>query len=82
VFAAHPVRQHFDDEACASIKTWAADPLCVAIGECGLDFNRNFSPPDVQEVVFARQVQLAEELGLPLFMHSRDASPRFFEILK
>ena len=31
---------------------------CVAIGECGLDFNRNFSPPEVQIEVFEKQVAL------------------------
>ena len=53
-----------------------------AIGECGLDFKRNFSPPSVQEEWFEKQIDLAEELQLPLFMHCRDAYPRFFEILR
>lgn len=34
-------------------------PKCVAVGETGLDFNRNFSPPDVQEVWFDKQVCIA-----------------------
>jgi TatD DNase family protein len=38
------------------LRALAADPRCAAIGECGLDFNRNFSPPDVQEVWFDKQV--------------------------
>jgi Tat protein secretion system quality control protein TatD with DNase activity len=42
-------------------------------GECGLDFNRNFSPPEVQEQWFAAQVKLALQLQKPLFMHCRDA---------
>lgn len=54
----------------------------MAVGEAGLDFNRNFSPPAAQERWFAAQVELAEELGLPLFMHCRDAGPRFAEILR
>ena len=54
---------------------------CVAIGECGLDFNRNFSPPDVQERWFVEQVRLACTLRLPLFMHCRDAAPRMAELL-
>ncbi|NQY62289.1 MAG: TatD family hydrolase [Alteromonadaceae bacterium] len=45
----------------------------VAIGECGLDFNRNFSTPKQQERVFAEQICLAAELNLPLFLHQRDA---------
>ena len=53
----------------------------VAIGECGLDFNRNYSPPEVQEKVFADQIEIATKVKLPLFMHQRDAHRRFIEIL-
>ncbi len=60
-----------------------ADHDCVrAIGETGLDFNRNYSPRDAQEAVFEQQLQLAAELGLPLFCHQRDAHQRFTEILR
>jgi TatD DNase family protein len=45
----------------------------VAIGECGLDFNRNFSPRDVQLAVFEAQLQLAVEVQKPVFLHERDA---------
>jgi TatD DNase family protein len=60
----------------------AAHPKVVAIGECGLDFNRNYSPHPDQEKWFVAQAELGLELGLPLFLHSRDAHPRFSEILK
>ncbi|GAA6205675.1 TatD family hydrolase [Thalassotalea sp. SU-HH00458] len=53
-----------------------------AIGECGLDFNRNFSTPKNQQNVFAQQVMLASEINLPLFLHQRDAFQPWFEILK
>jgi len=53
----------------------------VAIGECGLDFNRNYSPQDIQQKVFIRQIEIACEVQLPLFMHQRDAHQRFIEIL-
>ena len=56
-------------------------PRCVAIGECGLDFNRNYSPHPDQEKWFIAQIELGIELGKPLFLHSRDAHPRFSEIL-
>jgi TatD DNase family protein len=49
----------------------------VAIGECGLDFNRDFSPRPQQEKWFEAQVALAEELQMPLFLHERDAHQRF-----
>lgn len=70
------------DGTLAALRALAASPHCAAVGECGLDFNRNFSPPAVQEEWFAAQVGLAEELGLPLFMHCRDAWPRFGELLR
>lgn len=54
----------------------------VAVGECGLDFNRNFSPRDVQERVFRAQVELACELQMPLFLHERDAHATFVSVLQ
>ena len=53
----------------------------VAVGECGLDFNRNYSPKNIQEDVFKTQIELACETQLPLFMHQRDAHQRFIEML-
>ena len=70
-----------DDATIARLTALAAHPRCVAVGECGLDFNRNFSPPEVQERWFAAQIELAERLQLPLFMHCRDAGARFVELL-
>ena len=54
----------------------------MAIGECGLDFNRNYSPHPDQEKCCVAQLELALSLGKPLFLHSRDAHPRFADILK
>ena len=53
----------------------------VAIGECGLDFNRNFSTPAEQEKAFTAQLALAAELEMPVFMHCRDAHERFLALL-
>lgn len=47
----------------------ANQPEVVAIGECGLDFNRNFSTPQEQERAFQAQLQIAAELQIPIFMH-------------
>lgn len=52
-----------------------------AIGECGLDFNRNFSTPINQKSVFTEQIKLAQKLKLPLFLHQRDAFNEWFTIL-
>ncbi|MBZ5488898.1 TatD family hydrolase [Halomonas aquamarina] len=56
-------------------------PEVVAVGECGLDFNRNFSTPKEQEQAFEAQLGLAAESGLPLFLHERDAGSRMREML-
>jgi TatD DNase family protein len=65
-----------------ALRDLAKHPRVVAIGECGLDFNRNYSPHPDQERWFVAQLELGLELGRPLFLHSRDAHPRFYEILK
>jgi len=53
-----------------------------AIGECGLDFNRNFSTPENQIRIFQEQVKLAGKLSKPLFLHQRDAFEPWLDILK
>jgi TatD DNase family protein len=53
-----------------------------AIGECGLDYNRNFSPQDAQRKCFEDQLKLAAKIGKPVFLHERDAFADFFSILK
>lgn len=63
------------------LKTLAAAPDVVAIGETGLDFHRNFSPAEVQRRVFLAQIELAAELALPLFVHDRDSEGAVAETL-
>jgi TatD DNase family protein len=53
-----------------------------AVGECGLDYNRNFSPQDAQRKCFEDQLKLAVKIGKPAFLHERDAFADFFPILK
>jgi TatD DNase family protein len=53
----------------------------VAVGECGLDYFRNFSPQDVQRAVFEMQLSLAEACRKPVFLHQRDAHGDFMTIL-
>ncbi|GAA3711485.1 TatD family hydrolase [Oceanisphaera sediminis] len=71
----------FDDQSLTALRALAARPEVVAIGECGLDYNRDFSPRPKQDAVFEAQLELAAELQLPVFMHCRDAHDRFLEIL-
>ena len=60
-----------------------ADSACVrAVGETGLDFNRNYSPHDDQIEAFRRQLELAITLNKPVFSHQRDAHPVFIDILR
>ncbi len=54
----------------------------VAIGECGLDYDRDFSPRAIQRACFAAQLALAAELGLPVFLHQRAAHEDFAAILR
>lgn len=74
-------------------KAWNADtarritallghPRVRAVGECGLDFNRDFSPRPQQERALEEQLALAVEHGLPVFLHERDAAPRLTAILQ
>jgi TatD DNase family protein len=71
-----------DETTIPALRVLAQNPRVVAIGECGLDFNRNYSPHPDQEKWFVAQLELGIELNKPLFLHSRDAFPRFSEILK
>ena len=57
------------------------DPVVVAVGECGLDYHYDHSPRDVQQAVFAAQVDLANRLGRPLVVHTREAWDDTFAVL-
>ena len=64
------------------IRKLAADPKAVCIGEIGLDFHYGKDDHDEQEELFRRQVRLANELRLPIMIHSRDAHKLTMDILK
>lgn len=68
-------------ETAATLRRLAENERVVAIGECGLDFNRNFSEPEQQAYAFEAQLALAAELSLPVFLHCREAHERFIAIL-
>uniref|UniRef100_A0A1B6JW33 Deoxyribonuclease TATDN1 n=1 Tax=Homalodisca liturata TaxID=320908 RepID=A0A1B6JW33_9HEMI len=70
------------EETLTELRELAACSECVAVGECGLDYNRDFSPADVQQQVFELQVKLACELKKPLFLHERNAHQDLIKILK
>lgn len=72
----------WNDESAASLAALARDSGVVALGECGLDFNRNFSSPEDQLLCFEAQLVLAAELQKPVFLHQRDAHEAFMPLLK
>ncbi|GMM85426.1 TatD family hydrolase [Pseudoalteromonas sp. MTN2-4] len=57
----------------AQINALAEHQEVVAIGECGLDFNRDFSPRDSQNAVLEQHLLLAQQLDMPVYLHERDA---------
>ena len=71
----------FDQQTFSQLKALAQSNQIVAIGECGLDFNRNFSTPKQQLHAFEQQLILACELGLPVFLHERDAFDAQIQLL-
>ena len=66
----------------ALIRRLAAEGRIVAVGECGLDYFRNFSPRDAQLSAFRAQLDIAADTGLPVFLHQRDAHDDFVEVLE
>jgi TatD DNase family protein len=79
----HPHHARECDQATIpALRVLAQQPRVVAIGECGLDYNRNYSPHPDQAKWFEAQVDLAIELRKPLFLHSRDAFPDFSNLLR
>jgi len=85
LFATAGVHPHhasdYTDATHAALRTLADDPSVVAIGECGLDYFRDFSPREAQRAAFKAQLDLAAETGLPVFLHQRDAHDDFIDIL-
>ena len=74
--------QHWTNDTYQQLKELTEHEKVCMVGEIGLDYNRDYSPRDIQKEAFARQVELAIESGLPLLMHQRDAHQDFMEILK
>jgi TatD DNase family protein len=71
-----------DDAALKELRAMANDPSVVGIGETGLDFYRNLSPPEDQKRAFRTQVELAKELELPVVVHDREAHADTMNILE
>ena len=72
----------FDRHTQAELRALARQPEVVAVGECGLDYDRDFSPRSAQRAAFEAQLELAIELQKPVFLHQRSAHDDFERILK
>ncbi|MDP2606881.1 MAG: TatD family hydrolase [Deltaproteobacteria bacterium] len=64
------------------LKELAADPKVIAVGETGLDYYYDHSPREVQRRVFAEFIHLAQETGLPIVVHERDAAQDVADLLR
>jgi TatD DNase family protein len=71
-----------DESQRQELATLAMAPGVVAVGECGLDYFRNFSPRDAQLDAFRAQLALARELRKPVFLHQRDAHEDFLTVMR
>ena len=72
----------YTDDSDALIRELVKKEAVVAVGECGLDYFRNLSPREHQLEAFRRQLDIAKDCGLPVFLHQRDAHDDFVEVLE
>lgn len=78
----HPhYARHWNTDTANDLRLLAQTDAVRAIGECGLDFNRDFSPRPQQIKALEQQLELAVELGYPVFLHEREASDTLAAIL-
>ncbi len=72
----------YDDDTDQHLRALAQQAEVRAVGEMGLDYYRNYSPRAVQLKVFERQLAIAVDLDMPLFLHQREAHSDFLALLK
>ena len=83
VIGVHPDdAEKFDDEAEKFLRANATHPKVIAIGEIGLDFHYDPHDKQKQKDVFVKQLEIADEVGLPIQIHSRDATGMMIETLQ
>ncbi len=71
----------YTDDSDRLIRDLVELPHVVAVGECGLDYFRNYSPHDAQRDAFERQLAIAVESKKPVFLHQRDAHEDYLDVL-
>lgn len=72
----------YSNDLDSELRDMLAHKNAVAVGECGLDFNRNFSTRQEQIRAFEAQLEIAIDLNKPVFLHQRDAHDDFVAIIK
>lgn len=72
----------FDAQSISKLRNLLKQKHVVSVGECGLDFDRDFSPRNIQETCYKAQLELAIEVQKPLFLHERAAFTKFMDITK
>ena len=86
LFATAGIHPHnageLDEHSIEALRALLASPHTVAVGECGLDYYRDFAPRDRQRAAFTEQLSLAADVGLPVFLHQRDAHSDFVAMLR
>ena len=82
VVGVHPHEAGEVADAGAVVRDLVGRPRVVAVGECGLDFYRDYAPRDAQRRAFAAQIEVANEVGLPLVIHTRAADDETFAMLE
>jgi TatD DNase family protein len=78
----HDAKDYQPQKHDALLKEWAQKEKVVAIGEIGLDYHYDYSPRDVQQDVFIRQLIIAKEVKLPIVIHNRESMEDMVRILK
>jgi TatD DNase family protein len=71
-----------DEDWLEQLASLAQSTVVRAVGETGLDFNRNYSPANIQIDFFRRQIELAQQINKPLFVHDRDSEGEVFKQLQ
>lgn len=88
LYAAIGLHPHFvkddwnDEKSVDQLEELVKQPECVAVGECGLDYKRDYSPREIQEKAFKKQVQLAVRYQKALLVHERDSHQGILDVLK
>jgi len=86
IYAAVGIHPHdaskADSSAFDELEELSRHPKVVAVGEIGLDYHYNYSPPEIQKEIFSQQITMAQRRNLPVIIHSREAEKDVIKILQ